>query len=197
MQLGDRNSSLAYLRLLQSSRGTLATLVDDLKGINYKGVQGVETVGSISATLDQSLEDLFVPYLENGRYIEREVKSLHELYGSFLYKFNGFHVRTSLFLSLKKSQRKSTRNKMLDRIANQIQSSANPSLDSLKKLAGLERKKGDGKATDFEFTEMDGTLQTQAAKRMLRWHAEAVSRVIELTPHSDLYDRPMSLINLG
>jgi len=92
MQLGERNSSLAYLRLLQSSRGTLASLVDDLKAVNYKGVRGVETIGSISATLDQSLEDLFVPYLENGRYIEREVKSLHELYGSFLYKFHGFHV---------------------------------------------------------------------------------------------------------
>ena len=92
MQLGEKDSSLAYLRLLQSSRNALAALVDDLKAINYKGVQGVETVGSISATLDQSLDDLFVPYLENGRYIEREVKSLHELYGSFLYKFNGFHV---------------------------------------------------------------------------------------------------------
>lgn len=96
MQVGEKDSSLSYLRLLQSSRNALASLVDDLKAINYKGVQGVETIGSISATLDQSLDDLFVPYLENGRYIDREVKSLHELYGSFLYKFNGFHVLSEL-----------------------------------------------------------------------------------------------------
>lgn len=75
---------------------------------------------------------------------------------------------------------------MLDRFANQIQSSANPSLDSLKKLAGLDRKKTDGKTTEVEFTEQDGILQTQSAKRMLKWHAEAVGRLVELTPHTDL-----------
>jgi len=84
---------------------------------------------------------------------------------------------------------------MLDRIANQIQSSANPSLDSLKKLAGLERKRGDGKAAEMDFTELDGSLQTQAAKRMLRWHAEAVSRVIELTAHGDLHDSAFAMTN--
>jgi hypothetical protein len=92
MQVGEQNSSLSYLRLLQSSRSALSTLVDDLKAINYKGIQGMESVGSISATLDQNLDDLFVPYLENSRYIDREVKSLQELYSSLLYKFNGFHV---------------------------------------------------------------------------------------------------------
>ena len=92
MQLGEQNSSLSYLRLLQSSRSQLAALVEDLKAVNYKGIYGVESLSSISATLDQNLDDLFVPYLENSRYIEREVKSLQELYSSLLYKFNGFHV---------------------------------------------------------------------------------------------------------
>jgi len=94
MQLAEQNSSLSYLRLLQSSRGALVTLVDDLKGIKYKGVVGVESMSSIAATLDQNLDDLFVPYLERSRYIEREVKSLQELYSSLLYKYNGFHVRS-------------------------------------------------------------------------------------------------------
>ena len=92
MELAEQNSTLSYLRLLQSSRSALSTLVEDLKAINYKGIQGVESIGSISATLDQNSDDLFVPYLENSRYIEREVKSLQELYSSLLYKFNGFHV---------------------------------------------------------------------------------------------------------
>jgi len=92
MELAEQNSSLSYLRVLQSSRGALANLVDDLKGISYKGIQGVESMSSITSTLDQNLDDLFVPYLENSRYIEREVKSLQELYSSLLYKYNGFHV---------------------------------------------------------------------------------------------------------
>jgi len=95
MQRAEQNSSLSYLRLLQSSRNALSTLVDDLKAVNYKGIVGVESLSSISATLDQNLDDLFVPYLENSRYVEREVKSLQELYSSLLYKYNGFHVFSS------------------------------------------------------------------------------------------------------
>jgi len=69
----------------------------------------VESLGAISATLDQNLDDLFVPYLENSRYIEREVKSLQELYSSLLYKYNGFHVspivKNELIRSLNESLR--------------------------------------------------------------------------------------------
>jgi exocyst complex component 5 len=77
---------------------------------------------------------------------------------------------------------------MLDRFVNQIQSSTNPSLDSLKKLAGLERKnkEKDEKNVEPEFTEQDGVLQLDIAKRMLKWHAEAIGRAVELTPHTDL-----------
>src|SRR5271170_3197359 len=95
MTAAEQNSNLTYLRVLQSSRSALVSLVDDLKGIKYKGIQGVESMSSITGTLDQNLDDLFVPYLENSRYIDREVKSLQERYSSFLYKYNGFHVFSS------------------------------------------------------------------------------------------------------
>jgi hypothetical protein len=79
---------------------------------------------------------------------------------------------------------------MLDRFVNQVQSSTNPSLDSLKKLAGLDRKKqpqvSDGRNMEPEFTELDGMLDTDVAKRMLKWHAEAIGRAVELTPHTEL-----------
>jgi len=78
---------------------------------------------------------------------------------------------------------------MLDRFVNQVQSSTNPSLDSLKKLAGMDRKKqvSDGRNMEPEFTEVDGMLDTNVAKRMLKWHAEAIGRAVELTPHTELY----------
>lgn len=77
---------------------------------------------------------------------------------------------------------------MLERFVNQVQSSTNPSLDSLKKLAGLDRKRQerDGKTVEPEFTEQDGMLQIDVAKRMLKWHAEAIGRAVELTPHTDM-----------
>lgn len=78
---------------------------------------------------------------------------------------------------------------MLDRFVNQVQSSTNPSLDSLKKLAGMDRKKQipDERNIEPEFTEQDGLLATDIAKRMLKWHAEAIGRAVELSPHSELY----------
>ena len=77
---------------------------------------------------------------------------------------------------------------MLEKFVNQVQSSTNPSLDSLKKLAGLDKKKQekDEKIVEPEFTEQDGILKLDIAKRMLKWHAEAIGRAVELTPHTDL-----------
>jgi hypothetical protein len=77
---------------------------------------------------------------------------------------------------------------MLDRFVNQVQSSTNPSLDSLKKLAGLDRKKQEKEEKNMEpeFSDQDGLLQLDIAKRMLKWHAEAIGRAVELTPHTDL-----------
>jgi len=79
---------------------------------------------------------------------------------------------------------------MLDRFVNQVQSSTNPSLDSLKRLAGLDRKKqekDDSKMVEPEFTEQDGILHLTVAKRMLKWHAEAIGRAVELSSHADLW----------
>ena len=84
---------------------------------------------------------------------------------------------------------------MLDRFVNQVQSSTNPSLDSLKKLAGMDRKKQipDERNIEPEFTEQDGILDTDIAKRMLKWHAEAIGRAVELSPHTELYTRSLSM----
>jgi exocyst complex component 5 len=78
---------------------------------------------------------------------------------------------------------------MLDKFVNQVQSSTNPSLDSLKKLAGLDKKKQtkDGKNAEPEFTEEDGLLHLDLAKRMIKWHAEAIARASELTSHAEMY----------
>src|SRR5947207_2198128 len=84
-------SSLAFLRSLQAARSYINALVDDLK------VHGLtEHPDPISSqsniTLDQQLDDLFVPYLVGSSYIDREKKSLEELYSSLLFKFNLYHV---------------------------------------------------------------------------------------------------------
>jgi hypothetical protein len=91
LQKADSISSLAFLRTLQASRSYISTLVDDLKAHGL--TEHPEPVSAqIAAVLDQQLDDLFVPYLLGSSYIEREKKSLEELYSSLLFKFTTYHV---------------------------------------------------------------------------------------------------------
>lgn len=42
--------------------------------------------------LDHAMDELFVPYMEGTRYLEREGKSLTELYAGKLLRFTNWHV---------------------------------------------------------------------------------------------------------
>ena len=84
-------SSLAFLRSLQAARSYINGLIDDLKShglTEHPDPCSAQT----TITLDQQLDDLFVPYLVGASYIEREKKSLEELYSSLLFKFTIYHV---------------------------------------------------------------------------------------------------------
>jgi len=48
---------------------------------------------STSTLLEAALEELFVPYTEGQRYIEKESKSLTDLYVGLLIAFTRYHVR--------------------------------------------------------------------------------------------------------
>ena len=85
-------SSLAFLRSLQAARGYISTLIDDLKAHGL--TEHPEPASpQIAIILDQQFDDLFVPYFVGSSYIEREKRSLEELYSSLLFKFTIFHVR--------------------------------------------------------------------------------------------------------
>ena len=84
-------SSLAFLRSLQGARSCLGSLIDDLKAHGL--TEHPDPIApQIAITLDQQFEDLFVPYFVGSSYIEREKRSLEELYSSLLFKFTIFHV---------------------------------------------------------------------------------------------------------
>ena len=42
--------------------------------------------------LETAMEELFMPYTEGQKYIDRESKSLTELYANLLINFTQFHV---------------------------------------------------------------------------------------------------------
>lgn len=110
-------SDLAYLRVLQLVHFQASVLVEDLKAHElphmsprtpYEAtefrrslagsapVTGTTPSTAISTMLEIAMEELFVPYTEGQRYMERESKSLVNLYGNLLGNFARYHVRTSL-----------------------------------------------------------------------------------------------------
>jgi hypothetical protein len=119
-------STLAFLRILQLVHIQTASLVDDLKAFELtttitrspsdsadvrrslglpistssSSVSGsstaVTTSVSLSSMLETAFEELFVPYAEGPRYLEKESKSLSELYVDFLVKYTRYHVRFRL-----------------------------------------------------------------------------------------------------
>lgn len=105
-------SDLAYLRILQLVHSQTSALVDDLKSYELPNSTTPRTpleatefrrslpgaalsTGSttaIGAMLDNALEELFMPYTEGQRYLERENKNLGTLYSTLLASFHRYHV---------------------------------------------------------------------------------------------------------
>jgi hypothetical protein len=113
---GSAISDLAYLRVLQLAHIQASNLVEDLKTHELPHVsprtpyEATEfrrsltgsaatplagTSAAVSTMLETALEELFVPYTEGQRYLERESRSLGTLYSSLLSNFTRYHVRSS------------------------------------------------------------------------------------------------------
>jgi hypothetical protein len=113
-------SDLAYLRVLQLVHAHASVLVEDLKSYELPsttpktpetefrrtmvGSPSTSTAGpqgtsaAVSTMLETSLEELFVPYTEGQRYLERESRSLGALYSGLLANFTRYHVCLHHFL---------------------------------------------------------------------------------------------------
>ncbi|KAF2468155.1 exocyst complex component Sec10 [Lindgomyces ingoldianus] len=192
-------SSLAFLRSLQAARSYIAALVDDLK--SHGLTEHPEPVTSqIAATLDQQLEDLFVPYFVGSSYIEREKKNLEELYSSLLLKFTIYHSRrrkmpTTYFASLAQRGKElaaSARDAYMDRLDSTDLPATQKAM--LLRIAGLKEDQSEKK--DIEVTDEDGKLSLSNAKRMLKWLAEGVGRGLELSPGNETPKDVQNLLNL-
>ncbi|PYH93593.1 exocyst complex component Sec10 [Aspergillus ellipticus CBS 707.79] len=201
LEKANSASSLAFLRSLQNSRSYISTLVDDLK--SHGLTEHPDPISSQTAlVLDQQLEDLFVPYFVGSSYIEREKRTLEELYTSLLFKFTTFHARrkkaaTTFIASLSKSGTEllsSARDAYLSR----LESSEFPPTQKrmLLQLAGLRESSDLTRPTDIKLTEDDGIPSIAYAKRMLKWLAEAVGRGLELSMNSETPKDMLALLSL-
>ncbi|KAL1880185.1 hypothetical protein VTK73DRAFT_6216 [Phialemonium thermophilum] len=182
-------SSLAYLRSLHASRSYISALVEDLKAHGL--TEHPEPASAqISQTLDQQLEELFVPYLVGNSYIERERRSLEELFNSLLFKFNLYHSRRkkapSGFMAAIAQQGNQLLASAKDAYLQRLESSdLTPTQKAMMlRVAGI-KDSGNNK-NDIEVSEEDGVLSVANAKRIMTWLAESVRRALDLSSASEI-----------
>jgi exocyst complex component 5 len=192
-------SSLAFLRSLHSSRSYISALIEDLK--SHGLTEHPEPCSAqISQTLDQQMEELFVPYLVGNSYIDREKKSLEEMYNSLLFKFTIYHSRrkkapTGFMASLAQQGTQllaSAKDAYLERLDS---SDLTPTQKAMMlRVAGIQD--ANNNKNEIEVSEQDGILSMANAKRMLTWLAESVRRTLELGTQAETPKDVNILLNL-
>ncbi|ETS88068.1 hypothetical protein PFICI_01896 [Pestalotiopsis fici W106-1] len=192
-------STLAFLRSLHASRSYISTLIEDLK--QHGLTENPEPcTAQIAQTLDQQMEELFVPYMVGNSYIEREKKSLEELFNSLLFKYNIYHSRrkkapTGFMASLAQQGSQlmaSAKDAYLERLES---SDLTPTQKALMlRIGGVSD--ADKNKNEIEVSEDDGVLSTANAKRMMRWLAESVRRTLELGNQTETPKDVAVLLNL-
>ncbi|KAF4122641.1 exocyst complex component 5 [Geosmithia morbida] len=194
----DTISSLAFLRSLHSSRAYISSLIEDLK--THGLTEHPEPCSAqIAQTLDQQVEELFIPYLVGNSYIERERRSLEETYNSLLFKFTMYHSRKKRgptgFMASLAQQGTQIMSTAKDAYIERLESSdLTPTQKAMMlRVAGL---KDEDKKNEIELSEEDGMLSIANAKRMLKWLAESVQRTLELGSQTDTPKDVNILLNL-
>ncbi|KAI0284271.1 exocyst complex component Sec10 [Russula aff. rugulosa BPL654] len=178
-------SDLAFLRVLQLIHSQTSVLIDDLKSYDVPSStprSPVQNIGlsrpltgppaaapggagstAISSILETAMEELFVPYTEGQRYLERESKNVTELYSGYLSAFTRYHEREEKLIKTKGS--------MLDRMMNATATSGG---STSKAAAAIMRFGGitaadrfQDKLPDEQVSEDDGLLAVSVAETML------------------------------
>ncbi|KAJ5901371.1 hypothetical protein N7504_007365 [Penicillium tannophilum] len=194
-------SSLAFLRCLQSSRGYISALIDDLKAHGL--TEHPEPISSQTALLlDQQLEELFVPYFVGSSYIEREKRTLEDLFNALLFRFTSYQARrkkaaTTFMASLSRPATEllsTTRDAFIARLDSPDVSPFQRR--TLLQVARLGDLPDTVRLTEIKLTDEDGLPNLSDAKRMLKWLAEAVGRGLELSVNADTHKDVSALLTL-
>lgn len=85
----EEKSTLAYMRTLHLCYSKIGGLTKSLKDIFAQ--QNIDEEGELAALLDSNFADIFVPYIESGRYFEAEMRNLQEIIAFNLARFAQAH----------------------------------------------------------------------------------------------------------
>jgi hypothetical protein len=192
-------SSLAFLRSLHASRTYISALIEDLK--SHGLTEHPEPCSAqIAQTLDQQIEELFVPYIMGNSYIDREKRSLEELFNSLLFRFNIYHSRRKKaptgFMATLAQRTNQLMESAKDAYLERLESSDLTPTQKAMMLRVARVQETDKNKNEIEVSEEEGYLTTANAKRMMTWLAESVRRTLELGSQSETPKDVAILLNL-
>ena len=194
-----------------ASRSSSDRVVTDALVASGPAPGGTGQVVPVSMMLETAMDELFMPFTEGQKYLERDSKNLGELYSSYLYRFTRYHVssfvsptsydKTHLTSMIQESVSKSKTSNLLNRVVHQINAAASntssttgSTTTTAQAAAAFMKFSGLGSAAEREkeklgeelVREEDGRLSIDVSEKMLKWHAEAVGRCVELSSTSDV-----------
>ncbi|GAB1523618.1 Exocyst complex component 5 [Rhizoctonia solani] len=209
-------SNLAFLRMLNMAHIQTSALVEDLKQFDLSttitrsnpapapvdplaasGSAGAGAAAPFGPMLDTAMEEIFVPHTEGTKYLERESKSLGEMYLNLLLRFTKYHEKAS------KSKTSNLYGRLVNQLANAAAtSSSNSAPGSTRAQAAAAFMKFSGisgtpvESEDDPVKEEDGAPSIEVAETMLKWHAEAIGRCVEIGPTSEVPKHALSLLRV-
>ncbi|PKI85075.1 Exocyst complex component 5 [Malassezia vespertilionis] len=176
-----------------------------LLGHHYSAAQVAAAGGSpLGAMLDQAVEEIFSPYLDHIKYIDRECRVLSMLYATALQPFFEWHRSM-----IKASRANAT---IFSRVREQFTGSATASFGSSVAFATLADNQNTQNAPVSSFKKLvdrargavseeevpkplddpnappdaRGELDLSLASDMLRWHAEVLGRCMDLSTATEV-----------
>jgi hypothetical protein len=219
-------SLLNYLRTLSSAHSCVSSLVHDLKQFDQETIfptirrqmanqttsvvanQVHDTHTSVSITLDQCMEDLFVPYLDNSMYLNMEKDFLESILGGI--------IDDSLNQLQKTSKKTITKQNLFTRVTEKLNNNiittnllnsgnaapdsapASPTVPSTPGTPNNRRSYYGSRVPSEADEDFNSSLspQLQMVSKLLIVHGEALGRCAELCPPSDLARSAIELFQL-
>ncbi|TPX60009.1 hypothetical protein PhCBS80983_g02072 [Powellomyces hirtus] len=199
LRRGDEESTLSYLRVLAKAHSTILALANDLHKLDEDVVAGSSGKPVLTAIINRSFDDLFVPYIEGGKYIEAEQGCLSDVFAQHLTMFQEYAAQRA----------RTPRGKVVSKPAPSSNSSS-PTKASPTSAAGMmgnlmttmnamgqevAQQIGLQAAPEPISPEDMGLPSVSLMLKLLQAHVEAMSRCRELAPPSEVAKNGTMLFN--
>ena len=195
LMTAEEKSSLAYMRSLHLCYSKVGALTKSLKEVF--ALQNIDDEGELAALLDQNFADIFVPYIESGRYFEAEVKNLNEIMNFTLTKFTEMHSHkltreTSILSRFTSSSSELSKDGSKDSLgpSGSISEKGQGRIGQFMRAVRLERSNSHQKLAiggdDEDNEEVDHAIRLEHIQKILSYAAESIKRDLELAESSQI-----------